>query len=82
MNCYILPETSTIKIVLAALCGTLVGMVIGAAGMVVYDAWATNMIAKVCDNSVKIARLEKAARPMNNNFDSTVNYFFDGRKEE
>ena len=82
MKAYIIPETSTLKIAIAALCGTLCGMVIGAAGMVVYDAWATNMIATVCDNSIKIARLEKAAKPMNNNFDSTVNYFFDGRREE
>jgi len=82
MKAYIIPETSTIKIVLAALCGTLCGMVIGAAGMVVYDAWSTNMIAKVCSYEARLAHLEGAARPMNNNFDSTVNYFLNGEKEE
>ena len=81
-RCYILPETSTLRIAIAALCGTLCGMVIGAAGMVVYDAWSTGLIAKVCSHEARIAHLEGAARPMNENHNSTVNYFFGGKREE
>jgi len=83
MKAYILPETSTLRIVIAALCGTLCGMVIGAAGMVVYDAWSTNMIAKVCSHEARIAYLEGAARPLvSGNEYVTINHFQGGEKEE
>jgi hypothetical protein len=79
MKAYLLPETSTLRIAIATLCGVLVCW----AGWIVYDYVTVNPLAELRNLRHEVEVLKVQARPLvAGNEYVTVNIFNNGEKEE
>jgi predicted DNA-binding transcriptional regulator len=78
-QCFVIPETSTLRIAIATLCGVLVCW----AGWIVYDYVTVNPVAELRNLRHEVELLKAQARPLVSGNDYvTINHFQNGEKEE